>query len=252
MQTRLGIEISSLSDLGCQREENEDYCSDWEPADDRELDRKGHLAVVADGMGGHEGGQEASRIAVETIRKHYADVDSADPLSLLIGGFEQANTRIQQYAREHPALLGMGTTLTAVAIVGSHLFYAHIGDSRLYLVRDSMMERLTHDHSYVGRLVENGVISSTEAETHPQRHILTAALGTAPDILPDVPMQPLQLQSGDVLVLCTDGLWGLVPEAEILQAVSVNSPEKACRSLVAQARSRGGPDNITLQVIRIS
>lgn len=252
MHTRLALEIGSLSDVGCQREENEDYLSYWEPADERQLSSKGHLAIVADGMGGHEGGQEASRIAVETIQQHYAESASTDPAQALISAFERANGRIQEYAGQHPALQGMGTTLTAALIIGDHLYYGHVGDSRLYLLRGSMIERLTRDHSYVGRLVENGVISSSEAETHPQRHILTAALGTTSEISPDVSMQPLQLQSGDVLVLCTDGLWGMVSDAEILEAVGGSNAESACRNLVTQARERGGPDNITIQVLRIS
>jgi serine/threonine protein phosphatase PrpC len=131
------------------------------------------------------------------------------------------------------------------------LYYAHVGDSRLYLVRDSKIFRLTRDHSYVGRLIENGVISPEEAESHPQRHILTAAMGAGTVIAPDNPEQPIQLTAGDVLVLCTDGLWSLVTDSEIVRAVK-EAPRDACHTLVEIAKKRGGPDNITLEVLRIS
>ena len=251
MATRDGIELASLSDVGCQRENNEDRYSYWEPVSNEQFDRKGRLVIVADGMGGYEGGQEASRIAVEAIEEVYAQTPDGDPQALLEAGFRAAHERIQQHAREHPELHGMGTTATAAALLSSQLYYAHVGDSRLYLVRGGNISRLTHDHSYVGRLVENGVISPAEAEAHPQRHILTAALGAGSDAAPETPLHPVLLQKGDVLVLCTDGLWGLVSEAEIQIAVAGSNPREACAALVEMAKTRGGPDNITLQVLRV-
>jgi PPM family protein phosphatase len=251
MRIRDGIQVSGMSDLGCQRENNEDRYSYWEPANDAEYERKGRLAIVADGMGGHEGGQEASRIAAEVIEQVYAQETEGDPQQQLIAGFRKAHQQIVQFATENSEFRGMGTTATAIVIVGSLLYYAHIGDSRLYRVRGQEMSRLTRDHSYVGRLFENGIISAAEAEVHPQRHILTAALGTGPEFTPDSPEHPILLESGDSLVLCTDGLWGPLTDPEIQHAVSENQPEEACRVLVALARERGGPDNITVQVLRI-
>jgi protein phosphatase len=212
---------------------------------------KGRLALVADGMGGHEGGQEASRIAAEAIQKTYAASANPDAQATLAEGFREAHRRIQEEAARDPELHGMGTTATAIALVGINLYYAHLGDSRLYLVRGPQVSRLTRDHSYVSRLVENGLISPEEAETHPQRNILTAALGVGPEILPDVPTQTITVQKNDVLVLCTDGLWGVVNDEEIREAVSQGSAEDSCKKLVELARKRGGPDNITVQVIRI-
>lgn len=252
MRIRPGVELASMSDIGCQRENNEDQYAYWEPADDEEFARKGRLAIVADGMGGHEGGQEASRIAVEAIQEVFAETAGADPQSLLLTGFQTAHQRILQYADGHPELYGMGTTATAIALVDNQLFYVHVGDSRLYLVRGADISRVTHDHSYVGRLVENGVISSAEAETHPQRHILTAALGAGGEVLPETPLQPIALQKGDVLVLCTDGLWGLLSENEIQNVVAGSEPLEACEALIKMTKDRGGPDNITVQVIRVS
>jgi PPM family protein phosphatase len=121
----------------------------------------------------------------------------------------------------------------------------------LYLVRGANISRVTHDHSYVGRLVENGVISSEEAETHPQRHILTAALGAGEEVSPETPSQPVALQKGDVLVLCTDGLWSLLNEDEIQHVVAGCELPEACQALIRITKDRGGPDNITLQLLRV-
>jgi PPM family protein phosphatase len=246
-----GIEVAGLSDVGCQRQNNEDRYTYWEPPPDGQSGAKGRLAVVADGMGGHEGGQDASRIAVETIERVFATSGEADPQAALVEGFRQAHGRIRQFAAENPELHGMGTTATAAVVLANQLYYSHIGDSRLYLVRNAKISRLTHDHSYVGRLVESGVITSEEAEIHPQRHILTAALGTGQEFSPEFPEEPIPLQAGDVLVLCTDGLWGLLSDEEVQRTVVENQPAEACRALVGLARERGGPDNITVQVLRI-
>ena len=252
MQVKAAIERASLSDVGCQRDNNEDWYSYWEPESDEQLRRKGRLAIVADGMGGHEGGQEASRLAVEAIEQAYAAATDGDPQSLLIAGFKAAHQRIQQYAQTHPALSGMGTTATAAVLLPSQLLYAHVGDSRLYLVHGSTISRLTHDHSYVGRLVESGVITAEEADSHPQRHILTAALGAGFGAEPEIGPAPIALSAGDALVLCTDGLWSLMEDEEIRQAVTQHPPSEACHALVETARQRGGPDNITIQILRIS
>jgi PPM family protein phosphatase len=252
MKVRPGVELASLSDVGCQRENNEDRYSYWEPANDLEFPMKGRLAIVADGMGGYEGGQEASRIAVEAIEEAYANGGVGNPRSWLLEGFQAAHHRIQEYADKYPDLHGMGTTCTAMALLNHQLYYAHVGDSRLYMVRGSTISRLTHDHSYVSRLVENGVLRAEEAESHPQRHILTAALGAGVSITPDCPAQPVALEAGDVLLLCTDGLWGLLTESEIQSTVAGKTAAEICDILVDTAKRRGGPDNITMQVLRIN
>ncbi len=237
--------------MGCQRENNEDSCLYWEPTDTEEFRRKGRLAIIADGMGGHEGGLEASRLAVDTVRDVYDAGFRDDPQAMLMEGFAAAHVRIRDYAERHPVFFGMGTTCTAVVVRGHELYFAHVGDSRLYRNRDQRIERLTRDHSYVGRLVESGLVRAEDAEKHPQRHILTAALGAGLQL--DVESAPtgLQVQAGDDLLLCTDGLWGLVSEEEIGTALRNNPPAECCAALVKLARSRGGPDNITLQVLRV-
>ena len=202
--------------------------------------------------GGHEGGQEASRLAVDTVRQVYDEAAGNDPQARLIEAFAVAHERIQNYADEHPELHGMGTTCTALAVLGRQLYFAHVGDSRLYLVRGLEISRLTRDHSYVGRLVESGVVRSEDAESHPQRHILTAALGSGRDVAADTSGQAVPLLEGDTLVLCTDGLWGLVSQQEVASVVIGNSPADSCRELVKLALQRGGPDNITVQILRVS
>jgi protein phosphatase len=247
-----GLEAASLTDVGLMRANNEDSYLYWEPESGDEFNRKGRLAIVADGMGGYEGGQEASRLAVETVRFVYDQAFGGDPQSTLIAALQAAHENIQRYAVEHPQFAGMGTTCTALAIIEHSLYFAHIGDSRLYLIRGEQTTRLTRDHSYVGRLVENGIVRSEDAESHPQRHILTAALGSGRDIIPDAPVQPITLENRDLLVLCTDGLWSVIGEQELSRIAQAGSPADACSNLVRAALQRGGPDNITVCVLRIS
>jgi serine/threonine protein phosphatase PrpC len=251
MKVRTGIEVSSQSDIGCLRQNNEDSFGYWEPEDDQQFLRKGRLAVVADGMGGYEGGQEASRLAVETLVEVYRDFGGDDPQAALVEALQTAHEQIREYSFAHPELRGMGTTCTAAAIVQDALYYVHVGDTRLYLIRDGQITRVTRDHSYVGRLVESGMISPEEAENHPQRNILTAALGTNPDLIMDSPGQPEPLRPEDVLLICSDGLWGQVRDSEILDAVENKSAEQTGRRLIELARERGGPDNITVEVLRL-
>ena len=251
MNVKPGVEVAGLSDVGCQRENNEDSYLYWEPSGDEEFQRKGRLAVIADGMGGHEGGQEASRLAVETVREVYDQAFRDDPQAALVESFAAAHARIQDYADRHPAFQGMGTTCTALVLRGRQLYFAHVGDSRLYLVRDASILRLTRDHSYVGRLVESGIVRAEDAEKHPQRHILTAALGAGRELSVDSAQRSVALLEGDDLLLCTDGLWSVVTEDELETTVSGNAPAECCAALVKLARQRGGPDNITLQVLRI-
>jgi protein phosphatase len=248
---RDGIELAALTDVGCQRENNEDSYSYWEAASDEDFRRQGRLLSIADGMGGYEGGKEASSMALETIEKVYAGSANGDVRSSLVSAFRTAHERIKDYAEKHPGLHGMGTTCTAVALVGHDLYYSHVGDSRLYLARDSKIVPLTRDQTYVGRLVEQGILKPEEAATHPQRNILIGALGAGNEVAPDVLESPIPLKNGDVLVLCTDGLWGLVNEAEIQAALSSRDLKEACQNLIALAKERGGPDNITVQIARV-
>jgi serine/threonine protein phosphatase PrpC len=251
-KARPGIEVASLTDVGLQRANNEDSYLYWEPEDDGDFQEKGRLGIIADGMGGYEGGQEASRLAVQTVREAYGNAINNDPRVALYEAFTLAHARIQSYAQEHIELQGMGTTCTALAILDRRLYFAHVGDSRLYLIRNRIVSKITRDHSYVSRLVESGIVRSEDAETHPQRHILTAALGSGSEVIPDVSPSPTLLEDGDAIILCTDGLWGQITEKELVLAVEGASAEQVCLALAKLALDRGGPDNITLQVLRCS
>jgi protein phosphatase len=250
--SRPGIEMAALTDVGRQRANNEDSYLYWEPDSESDFLRKGRLAVIADGMGGYEGGQEASRLAVETVRHTYDSNFGDDPQKTLLSAFFAAHESIQRYATEHIHLQGMGTTCTALSIVDGHLYFAHVGDSRLYLVRPDSISRVTRDHSYVGRLVDSGIVRSEDAESHPQRHILTAALGSGREVIPDVPEQPHALKDEDTLLLCTDGLWSVVGEKDLAAAVRSGPPAESCLALVRLALEKGGPDNITVMVLRVA
>ena len=252
MEIRPGIALANLSDVGLVRENNEDYYCYAEPEGAEEFAKRGRLAIIADGMGGYEGGQFASRIAVDTVREIYLKDLEADPLDALLEGFRLAHQRILAKARESEELEGMGTTCTALIILGTNLLFAHVGDSRLYLLRGPNIFQLTRDHSYVNKMVEAGMLTPEEAEHHPQKNVLMMALGASKEIRADCPADPLPLQPGDTLLMCTDGLSGLVSNEEMQQAVNGNALDKGCKDLIELAKSRGGHDNITVQLLRVA
>jgi protein phosphatase len=247
---RLRVTFGQLTDPGRARERNEDSLCAVEPADEHLLRERGRLFVVADGMGGHARGDVASRVAVETVRAAYYDDGLPHALPGALGAVVQAaNDALCRESRgdDEPR---MGTTLTMLVIRDGQAFLAHVGDSRAYLIRGRRIQQLTEDHSLVSELVRKGVLTSAEAEHHPSAHVILRALGTAED----VPVElhgPLALLPGDRLVLCTDGLSRTVADHEIGRLARARSPRRACERLVSLANRRGGPDNITLQVIRI-
>jgi protein phosphatase len=252
MRIRPGVEIANLTDPGCVRDINEDYYAYAEPDNDEQFRRRGRLMVVADGMGGHTGGQVASGIAVDAIRDAFLNGDPGDPEALLIRGFSRAQQEILDHAAEHPEFNGMGTTCTAAILHEGRLSYGHIGDTRLYLVRQGQATQITDDHSMVNRLVKQGAITPEQAAVHEDRNVLTAALGMrSSEIAADFSDAAIPLQPWDGLLLASDGLHGLVNSDEIREAVEKESPYEACRTLVDLAKRRGGPDNITVQIMRI-
>ena len=251
MKTRPGVELASLTDVGCSRENNEDHYGYWEPADDGSFATLGRLAIVADGMGGHEGGQVASRMAVEILAETYATSAETDSQKRLLNALTEAHHRIQRKAGADTLLGAMGTTCTAFALVNARLYFVHVGDSRLYLLREEKLRPLTRDHTLIARLIESGAIRPEEAENHPQKRVLTSALGVADDIEIDFPPKPVPIQADDTLLICTDGLWGQMSLTEIQHATASQSPENACRALIQLAKDRGGPDNITVQILHV-
>jgi protein phosphatase len=251
MKIRPDVDLANLTDTGNVRSENEDYYCYLEPAGDEEFERKGRLIAIADGMGGHAGGKVASTLALDSLRAVFEN-GSADASEMLISGFASAQQSILSHVASHPELDGMGTTCTAAILHRGNLSYGHIGDSRLYLLRAGNFGPITEDHSLVNQLVESGVLTPEQAAGHQQKNVLTRALGMASsEVAADFSNQPIPLSPGDVLVLATDGLHGVVSTEEIGHAAQTQSPYDACRTLVAMAKERGGLDNITVQILRL-
>ena len=243
--------VASLqTDTGCQRETNEDCGICTRPGNAELLASKGWLAVVADGMGGHLAGEVASNLAVDVITRVYYD-DPGDAHTALKNAFVEANRRIYESALKNGKLRGMGTTCTALALHNGAAAYVHVGDSRLYMVRGGDIYLMTEDHSAVMEMVKHGLMSAGEARRHPDKNIILRALGSRPEIELMTWREPLPAQEGDSFVLCSDGLYDLVEDEEIKQAVLTQEPPAACASLIAMAKERGGHDNITVAVVSL-
>lgn len=238
-----------LSDLGCVRQTNEDRCALIVPPDPVVFAAKGILAIVADGMGGHKAGEVASAMAVDIVSRLYFE-SQASPGSALLHAFRCANREIFAAGQE-TRLRGMGTTCTALAIVGRSVIRAHIGDSRLYRLRRGRLLQLTEDDSEVGTLIRSGWMSAAEARRHPQRNLLCRALGLDAELEPAAPAEPSVARWGDAYLLSSDGLHDVIEGAEIESALRNYEPMEACQQLIALARARGGPDNITAVIVGI-
>jgi protein phosphatase len=260
------VHVFGRTDVGRTREHNEDafMVADltsgsamlepalWEHA----VGGRGSLFMVADGLGGAASGELASGMAIDVVleqmRERWASGASSDPTSFaaaLKGAAETANTRIHAYALEHPEHRGMGTTATIVGVLGDTLYVVQVGDSRAYLVRSGVAQQITKDQSLMQRLVEAGELTEAEAEQSERRNIILQALGPEPVVRIDLTHQ--RLRRGDTLVLCTDGLFGVVRKEEIAAVVS-EEPDlaAACDRLIDMANANGGPDNITVVVAR--
>ena len=245
-----------FSDLGKRRNRNEDcyLCNDKEG-----------LYLIADGMGGHASGETASRLAVKCIEEFVVHsrsgvipwpVKAQEGLTMeqnrLYGGTFLANLRIFQTAGQLPGTNGMGTTLTGLLVEENHLAVVNVGDSRLYRVRAGKLDRMTQDHTYVGELVQEGKLTPEEARKHPQRHVLTNALGVQKDTRIDV--SRTRFTKGDLFLICSDGLYDMLDDRRILEICHVNGGEplyKIALSLVLEANLAGGLDNITVVLLSV-
>lgn len=219
---------------------------------------RSYLFVVADGMGGHAGGEQASALAIDSVEtfilgtfKWFAQFKGPEQDQVLAdfqSALGQANARVLAEAAGHPELHGMGTTLTLAYSLNDVLFVAHVGDSRCYLCRHKILYRLTHDHTLVEEMVRHGALAAEKAAEHRWRHVITNAVGgTTADL--KVEVHKLQLEAGDRVLLCSDGLTEMLSEEEINQALQTeDEPEQACRRLVTRANEAGGKDNITAVV----
>lgn len=243
----LVVRVAQLSDVGRVRSENQDYSILSAPAD--EVDRnKGRLMVVADGMGGHRGGATASRMAATIAKDEYYRDSDTDIVASLTRALERANARIFAESQINPELRGMGTTCSALVVRGREGYFAHVGDSRIYLVRDEAISQLTDDHSLVASMVREGLLTIQEAEVHPRRNVLQRSMGVGQTV--EIDASPtFEVRLDDTFILCSDGLHGLVKSDEIL-TISKVGIEDAARELVRLALERGAPDNVTVVVAR--
>lgn len=245
------VEACILTDVGCYREHNEDCIVYIRPADDSQLKRSGVLAIVADGMGGHQAGEVASRIAVDVIRRSYYQQDQEDPSLALRKAFIEANQVIYTASTQELHLQGMGTTATALVLREGQVYVAHVGDSRLYRLYGDELLLLTEDHTMVMGMLKSGLITVEQARFHPNKNIITRALGTHPNVEVDIGQDLQPARVGDYFVLCSDGLYDLVADEEIKAIVVADFPHVAGSQLIALAKKRGGYDNISVGILAI-
>jgi protein phosphatase len=236
---------SAFSDVGLVRENNEDY---WKQL------TKEHFFVIADGMGGHQAGEIAAKEAVEHLCKIFQKslVKSSrlsDLQFYLFQAIQEVNDIIFQMAFTHEKLKGMGTTLCCVYVHPDGLLYGHVGDSRIYRLRDNQIEQLTHDHSLLRELMDLGQINAQQAEDFLYKNIITRAIGTEPFVEPTV--QVSNLQAGDILLMCTDGLSDLLSEEEMRHVLTRNPDKELAKELVKVAKKKGGYDNVTVLIVKI-
>jgi protein phosphatase len=267
----------ALTDPGLKRNQNEDAALCYTVALG---DQPAGLYAVADGMGGQNAGEVASRIAIETIQAELGgylerssarankrldeavtaplelEEDTQDPeqdaplVGLVVGAIQRCNDLIREHGEQNSDAVGLGSTLTLALLIGDLALIGNIGDSRTYLVREGVITSLTHDHSLVGSLFRQGLITEQEVYSHPHRNLIYNALGTKADATPDVVLQRLQV--GDILVLCSDGLWEMVRDDQIRDIVmSLEQPDDAAAALVGRANQEGGQDNISVVVVRV-
>lgn len=238
-----------ITDVGLKRSHNEDNFL---------INEELNLYVVADGMGGHNGGEYASAICVNTVEEIVENmelgddvpVDEDDPVELVREKLRYAlrlsGRRIYEKAAESPEFHGMGTTAVALLMDAGNAFIAHVGDSRLYLVRDDTVQQVTEDHSFVARQVKAGVLTEEEAKSHRMRNVIYRSLGYQEDV--EVDVQVVAVRRGDRFLLCSDGLSGHVEDHEIFDHLSQHGPQEAARRMIDLACDRGGEDNITAVV----
>ena len=236
----------ATSDTGRIREQNEDFCF----ASDRPVGRLNNLFIVCDGMGGHNAGEYASEGAVSLMVREIERNNTIDPYDALGQGIEAANRAIHKRSIDDPAKAGMGTTLVAATIYSEKLYVANVGDSRLYMYGDNGLIQVTRDHSYVEEMVRKGLITRDEARVHRDRNKITRAVGVLENVRIDyfdVPIKP-----GMQILLCTDGLTGMLSDAQIDKVLAGTDPvQDKALTLIRMANDSGGNDNITVVLIEI-
>ena len=251
---KLRYRLGAIADKGSVRANNEDSVLVIEAIDLFEsVSRVRILCAVADGVGGSEKGEVASRITLQTLALRASEwlsqFKETEPASVLKAAIESANEAVTANALENPERQGMASTIVASLIDGQNLHLTHVGDSRAYLIRQKEILRLTKDHSHVQELIDAGEITGDEAADHPGRNVITRAVGAFRDL--EVDMEQRTISPGEALLLCSDGLWDLVQDNQIHELVlKFEDPQTACKELVSLANERGGKDNISIIIVR--
>ncbi len=238
--------VFAKTDIGRVREQNQDYFYISEETEEPKI------YILADGMGGYKGGEIASRLATESVQKYIQNnferitKEKEEILKLVKSAVEYANMVVYEKSKEVPELEGMGTTLEVCVIYNNKAYIGHVGDSRIYRIRKDVIRKLTKDHSYVQKLVEDKKITREEAKTHPKKNMLIKALGCTPYVEPDI--RARNFEKGDVFIMCSDGLTNMVEENRIYTLITqdINS---AADKLIEEANMAGGIDNITIIII---
>ncbi|MEZ0227717.1 MAG: Stp1/IreP family PP2C-type Ser/Thr phosphatase [Planctomycetota bacterium] len=252
MNIRDDVVLGQHSHVGMARTENQDFFGYWEPDEDREFDLKGRLVVVCDGMGGHAGGEIASRLSVQTIIENYKKSTTGNVEEALSSAIEAANAAIQREGHKEPKLAGMGSTCTALVHRRDMVYFGQVGDSRGYLIRNGKIKQMTKDHSLVQELVDQGLIDKSEMESHPDKNVILRSLGVKPTV--DVDVSYVAALPNDIFLICSDGLSGPVSEQEMLSIVQASNGDLAAATerLVELANRYGGFDNITVQLLKVN
>jgi protein phosphatase len=245
---QLVVRVAQLSDVGRVRTENQDFSILSSVEDEVDLG-KGRLMVVADGMGGHRGGATASRMAGTIIKDEYYRDPDTDVVASLKRALEKANAKIFGESQVNPDLRGMGTTCSALVIRDRMAYFAHVGDSRIYRVRNGEITQLTDDHSLVASMVREGLLTDEEAEVHPRRNVLQRSMGVGEVVEIDTAGEQ-EIEIGDIYILCSDGLHGLVKSSEMVEIARLPIAD-AVKEFVNRALDRGAPDNVTVVVGKV-
>ena len=242
------IQYSGASEQGPVRTNNEDFIAHRSPEEDALRCARGHLFAVADGVGGGQAGEVASKEAAQTLINLYYSLPGTWGRALQ-EAFQKANEHVYDLGRSRPEYRKMQTTLSAIAVLNNEAIVGHVGDTRIYQVRDREIEQLTRDHSDVAELLRMRLITPDEARHHPRRNVITRSIGS--EMLLQAQYRNIEVELGDHFVLCSDGLWEPIEDRELVHAVTRHSPAHACRTLLDLAIERGTSDNLSIQIIKV-
>lgn len=234
----------AITDVGRERTTNQDYIY----SNELEIGHLNNLFIVADGMGGHLGGEVASSTAAKAIASYVEKAENDKPVKIILNAIKFANKKVLEMAEENPDLYGMGTTVVAATIMDGQLYLGSVGDSRLYIIDDEDIEQITKDHSLVDELVRSGTITKEEARFHPKKNLITRAVGAQESILID--LFQVSLEPGELILMCSDGLTNMIEDEDIRILVKQQRDIAGmAEALVAKANDNGGADNISVLII---